>query len=90
MAKKTEYKIRYDIARKAVQRAIAKNKVADFPKLKEQIEEFPTLKSKYGPQLEPKVEPKVEPKPKPQKPKEPRQSPNGDPFDTLFRRQHKQ
>lgn len=81
MAKKTEYKIRYDIARKAVQRAIAKNKVADFPKLKEQIEEFPTLKSKYGPQLEPKVEPK---------PKEPRQSPNGDPFDTLFRRQHKQ
>lgn len=85
MAKKTEYKIRYDIARKAVQRAIAKNKVADFPKLKEQIEEFPTLKSKYGPQLEPKVEPKAEPKPK-----EPRQSPNGDPFDTLFRRQHKQ
>lgn len=85
MTKKTEYKIRYDIARKAVQRAIAKNKVADFPKLKEQIEEFPTLKSKYGPQLEPKVEPKVEPKPK-----EPRQSPNGDPFDTLFRRQHKQ
>ena len=104
---KSDHKKKYDSVLAAVTSALKKGDVSKFKTLRERMAEFPTIKEKYGPQmdaLEEEVSKEMQaPLSKYASPLDmnaslPRfvspldqqwKSPNGDPFDNLYRKQQK-
>lgn len=103
---KSEHKKKYDSVLMAVTNALKKGNVSNFKVLRERMSEFPTLKAKYGPQMDameaevnkdmqaplPDYSPLDMQAPPPQfaSPLDMQwKSPNGDPFDNMYKRQRK-